>query len=146
MQVGTPESIYKKPENTFVAGFIGVSNFVDCEVKGDNPEAAVLDIKGECKITCQLKKPFSGKGIISARPEQLFFDEKEGLPGKIVMSTFLGDFIEYEIELDNGQTLQLNEYTKDVQTVRPDGQKVKVNFDIRAVGVYDAATQEVISW
>ena len=146
MQVGTPEAIYKKPENTFVAGFIGVSNFVDCEVKGDNPEAAVLDIKGECKITCQLKKPFSGKGIISARPEQLFFDEKEGLPGKIIMSTFLGDFIEYEIELDNGQTLQLNEYTKDVQTVRPDGQNVKVNFDIHAVGVYDAATQEVISW
>ena len=146
MQVGTPESIYKKPENTFVAGFIGVSNFVECEVKGDNPEAAVLDIKGECKITCQLKKPFSGKGIISARPEQLFFDEKEGLPGKIIISTFLGDFIEYEIELDNGQTLQLNEYTKDVQTVRPDGQNVKVNFDIHAVGVYDAATQEVISW
>ena len=146
MQVGTPEAIYKKPENTFVAGFIGVSNFVECEVKGDNPEAAVLDIKGECKITCQLKKPFSGKGIISARPEQLFFDEKEGLPGKIIMSTFLGDFIEYEIELDNGQTLQLNEYTKDVQTVRPDGQNVKVNFDIHAVGVYDAATQEVISW
>jgi ABC-type sugar transport system ATPase subunit len=25
MQVGTPEEIYKKPENTFVAGFIGVS-------------------------------------------------------------------------------------------------------------------------
>ena len=146
MQVGTPEAIYKKPENTFVAGFIGVSNFVDCEVKGDNPEAAVLDIKGECKITCQLKKPFSGKGIISARPEQLFFDEKEGLPGKIIMSTFLGDFIEYEIELDNGQTLQLNEYTKDVQMVRPDGEQVKVNFDINAVGVYDAATQEVISW
>jgi iron(III) transport system ATP-binding protein len=33
-----------------------------------------------------------------------------------------------------------------VQTVRPDGQNVKVNFDIHAVGVYDAATQEVISW
>ena len=146
MQVGTPEAIYKKPENTFVAGFIGVSNFVECEVDGKNPEAAVLNIKDECSITCKLKKTFSGKGIISARPEQLFFDESNGLPGKIVMSTFLGDFIEYEIELNNGQTLQLNEYTKDVQMVRPDGEQVKVNFDINAVGVYDAATQEVISW
>ena len=146
MQVGTPEEIYKKPENTFVAGFIGVSNFVECEVDGKNPEAAVLNVKDECSITCKLKKPFTGKGIISARPEQLFFDESNGLPGKIVMSTFLGDFIEYEIELNNGQTLQLNEYTKDVQTVRPDGENVKVNFDINAVGVYDAATQEVISW
>lgn len=105
-----------------------------------------MNIKDECSITCKLKKPYAGKGIISARPEQLFFDETNGLPGKIVMSTFLGDFIEYEIELNNGQTLQLNEYTKDVQTVRPDGENVKVNFDINAVGVYDAATQEVISW
>ena len=146
MQVGTPEAIYKKPENTFVAGFIGVSNFVECEVDGKNPEAAVLNVKDECSITCKLKKPFTGKGIISARPEQLFFDEKEGLPGTITISTFLGDFIEYEILLDNGQTVQLNEYTKDVHVLRPDGEKVKVNFDIRAVGVYDAATQEVISW
>ena len=116
------------------------------DVNGENPEAAVLDIKGECTITCSLKAPFKGEGIISARPEQLFFDEKEGLPGKIVISTFLGDFIEYEIELDNGQTVQLNEYTKDVRELRPDGQRVKVNFDINAVGVYDARTQEVISW
>ena len=111
-----------------------------------DPNQAVLDIKGECSITCTLKKPFTGKGIISARPEQLFFDDKEGLPGTIIISTFLGDFIEYEILLDNGQTVQLNEYTKDVHELRPDGQKVKVNFDIRAVGVYDSATQEVISW
>ena len=97
MQVGTPETIYKKPENTFVAGFIGVSNFVECEVDGKNPEAAVLNVKDECSITCKLKKPFTGKGIISARPEQLFFDKENGLPGRIVMSTFLGDFIEYEI-------------------------------------------------
>ena len=59
-------------------------------------------------IFCTLKKPFNGKGIISARPEQLFFDDKEGLPGTITISTFLGDFIEYEILLDNGQTVQLN--------------------------------------
>lgn len=146
MQVGSPEEIYKKPANMFVAGFIGVSNFVECEVDGTDPEAAVLNIKNECSITCRLKKPYKGKGMISARPEQLFFDEKEGLPGRIIISTFLGDFIEYEIELNNGQTIQLNEYTKDVRELRPDGQEVKVNFDIRAVGVYDAATQEVISW
>lgn len=57
MQVGSPENIYKKPQNTFVAGFIGVSNFVECDVNGENPAAAVLDIKGECTITCSLKAP-----------------------------------------------------------------------------------------
>ena len=146
MQVGTPEAIYKKPENAFVAGFIGVSNFLECDVEGENPQAARLNIKGECSLTCRLRAPFSGKGVISARPEQLFFDEKEGLPGRISISTFLGDFIEYEIELNNGQTIQLNEYTKDVREVRQDGQKVLVNFDVNAVSVYDSASREVISW
>lgn len=146
MQVGSPEEIYKKPANMFVAGFIGVSNFIECEIDGETPERAVLNIKNECEIICRLKKPFHGKGVVSARPEQLFFDENKGLPGTIVMSTFLGDFIEYEIELKNGQSIQLNEYTKDVRQLRPDGEQVRVNFDIDAVGVYDAATQEVISW
>ena len=58
----------------------------------------------------------------------------------------MGDFIEYEIELNNGQTIQLNEYTKDVREVRQDGQKVLVNFDVNAVSVYDSASREVISW
>lgn len=146
MQVGTPENIYKKPRNEFVAGFIGVSNFMECQVEGSDPGRAVLNVKDECTLTCRLKESYMGKAVISARPEQLFFDEKEGLPGRIEFSTFLGDFIEYEILLNNGQTVQLNEYTKDVQDLRPDGQEVRVNFDINAVGIYDAATQEVISW
>ena len=145
MQVGSPEEIYKHPENTFVAGFIGVSNFVECEIRSGEGDTARISIKDECTISARLRTPFTGKGIISARPEQLFFSGQEGLPGRIVISTFLGDFIEYEIELDNGQTLQLNEYTKDVHTVRPDGERVFVNFNTEAVSIYDADTLEVIS-
>ena len=145
MQVGTPEQIYKKPENAFVAGFIGTSNFVDCQVQGDNPENAVVDIKGSHTLKAALKTPYTGEAFLSARPEQLFFDEKEGLPGVISLSIFLGDFIEYEIQLDGGQTIQLNEYTKDMHTVRPDGERVLINFNMNAVSIYRADTQEVIS-
>ncbi len=145
MQVGTPEEIYKKPENTFVAGFIGVSNFIDCQVEGENGDQAALTIGEDYTVSVGLKKSFKGKGIISARPEQLFFDQSKGLKGTVVISTFLGDFIEYEIELENGQILQLNEYTKDSETLRKDGETVYVNFKPDAVNVYDAETMEVIS-
>jgi len=145
MQVGTPKQIYRKPENTFVAGFIGVSNFIECEVHGGQGDMATLDMNGEYSLPVTLAAPYSGKGIISARPEQLYFDDQQGLSGTITISTFLGDFIEYEIELDNGQTLQLNEYTKDTHDVRGDGEKVKVNFNTDAVSVYNAETLEVIS-
>lgn len=107
MQVGTPEEIYKNPENTFVAGFIGVSNFVECDVDGKDPNEAVLNIKDECSITCRLKAPFKGKGIISARPEQLFLTRRMGFPDGSRFLPSWGNFIEYEIELNNGQTIQL---------------------------------------
>lgn len=145
MQVGTPEQIYRKPANTFVAGFIGVSNFIDCNVTTDGAGMANLELDDSHVMKTELRAPYQGKAIISARPEQVFFDDNAGMKGTISISTFLGDFIEYEVELDNGKTLQLNEYTKDAQHVRPDGTKVKINFNIDAVSVYDAATLEVIS-
>jgi len=80
---------------------------------------------------------------ISARPEQLRFAD-EGIPGTIELSTFLGDFIEYEVKLRDGQTVQLNEYTKDVGDIKPDGRQVFVNFDPARISIY-AGESEVLS-
>ena len=139
MQIGTPNEIYAKPQNPFVAGFIGVSNFVECEVEGSK-----VTIPGVMTVDIPVRKEFTGKGKLSARPEQLFFSET-GMPGKILFSTFLGDFIEYEVELDNGQSLIVNEYTKDTATVHEDGKRVCLNFDPERVSLYVAETGEVLS-
>ena len=136
MQVGTPEQIYKKPQNPFVAGFIGISNFIECEVEGEDADRARLLVNaGETVITTRLQRPYKGKARISARPEQLYFAQ-EGMPGRVEISTFLGDFIEYEIKLHNGQSVQLNEYTKDAGDTRPDGCEVLVGFDPARISVY----------
>ena len=45
MQIGTPSELYAKPQNPVVAGFIGVSNFLDCDVKGEE-----VSIQGELSI------------------------------------------------------------------------------------------------
>lgn len=140
MQIGTPSEIYAKPENPFVAGFIGVSNFVDCEVK----EGGMVDIKGEIEIKVPLRKEYVGPAKLSARPEQLFFS-KEGMPGKVTLSTFLGDYIEYEVLLDDGQSLIINEYTKDTSDVHDDGERVFISFDPEKISLYTKDTEEVIS-
>ena len=139
MQIGTPNEIYAKPQNPFVAGFIGVSNFLDCDVEGGK-----VTIAGELTIDIPVKKEYKGKGKLSARPEQLFFSET-GMPGKILFSTFLGDFIEYEVELDNGQSLIVNEYTKDTASVHEDGKKVFLSFNPNRISLYIAETGEVLS-
>ena len=139
MQIGTPNEIYAKPQNPFVAGFIGVSNFLDCEVRDGRTV-----VQDEITVDIPLRKAFSGKAKLSARPEQLFFSE-QGMPGKVLFSTFLGDFIEYEVELDNGQSLIVNEYTKDASEVHPDGAQVFLRFDPNRVSLYEAETGEVLS-
>jgi len=139
MQIGTPNEIYAKPQNPFVAGFIGVSNFLDCDVDGGK-----ITIQGEMTIDIPVKQEYKGKGKLSARPEQLFFSDS-GMPGKILFSTFLGDFIEYEVVLDNGQSLIVNEYTKDTASVHADGEQVFLNFDPSRISLYVAETGEVLS-
>lgn len=140
MQIGTPREIYAKPQNPFVAGFIGVSNFLDCVVKADGK----VNIKDALEFTIPLKKPFTGKARLSARPEQLVFTTT-GIPGIVQFSTFLGDFVEYEVLLEDEQSLIINEYTKDVTDVYEDGTKVFISFDPKRISLYDAETQEVLS-
>ncbi|MCR5576954.1 MAG: ABC transporter ATP-binding protein [Oscillospiraceae bacterium] len=140
MQIGTPTEIYAKPQNPFVAGFIGVSNFLDCTVD----KGGTVDVNGELQITVPVKKDYVGPAKLSARPEQLFFAES-GLPGEIMFSTFLGDFIEYEVKLSNGRSLIVNEYTKDTTKVHEAGEKVFLNFDPTRISVYEAESGEVIT-
>ena len=145
MQIGTPNEIYAKPQNPFVAGFIGVSNFLDCEVScGDSDKEATVSIQNELNIQVPVRRPYNGKAKISARPEQLFFGDT-GMPGTILFSTFLGDFIEYEVQLEDGQNLIVNEYTKDTTDVHQDGERVFLRFDPLRISLYEAESEEVLS-
>ena len=143
MQIGTPEEIYRKPANPFVANFIGVSNFIDCTVAYENGTGR-LELPGGYRLEIPMQRAYSGDAILSARPEQLFFD-RQGIPGKITLSVFLGDFIQYEVELVNGQTIELNEYTKDVDLIRKDGEEVFISMQPTKVSLYEKESKEVLS-
>ena len=143
MQIGTPEEIYRKPANPFVANFIGVSNFIDCSVRYQNGKGT-LSLPGDYTLEIPMRKDYSGPAILSARPEQLFFDER-GIPGKINMSVFLGDFIQYEVELITGQVIELNEYTKDTEQIRHDGEEVRISMQPTKVSLYEKGSEGVLS-
>lgn len=145
MQIGTPKEIYMKPQNPFVAGFIGISNFLSCMVKAsDDPTHTEGLVEKKFPVFLPLSKPFQGEVLVSVRPEQCFF-EKEGLGGEITLATFLGDYISYEVVLEDGKVLQVNEYTKETQTIRPVGEEVHVQFVPKAVSIYAKETGEVLS-
>ena len=143
MQVGSPEEIYRKPANPFVANFIGVSNFMDCMIKAEGTQAAVT-LEGKYTFRMPVRHAFTGDGIFSARPEQLFLSDR-GIPGTISLALFLGDFVQYEIRLENDQIIELNEYTQDTERTRTVGETVYIDFNPRQISLYEKESQEVLS-
>jgi len=143
MQIGTPSEIYAKPASPFVAGFIGVSNFIECDVSG-KADNALVRFKDGVELRMRLARDYTGKAILSARPEQLIF-AKEGMSGETLFSTFLGDFIEYEVQLDDGQSLIVNEYTKDTTVIHPVGERVHIRFDPASVSLYESEVGGVLA-
>ncbi len=144
-QVGTPVDIYKNPKNTFIGDFIGTSNFLKGTVGKKGPEGTEVHVNGN-KMTCKFNNNHSGEVIVAARPEEIIInDTKSGeIKGEIVMGTFLGDFINYEIKLDNEQVIEVNEYTKDVSHIRNPGDQVSVTLVPSKVHVYDSTGEEVL--
>ena len=87
-QFGSPQEIYEKPANLFVAGFIGSPsmNFIPCHLAGQNGEVGVsLQSDGDIQFFPVQQKasliPRVGQNILlGIRPEQLDV-APEGSPG-----------------------------------------------------------------
>jgi len=148
MQIDTPENVYKKPLNTFVAGFIGTSNFLEGEIiSQDENLKSSIKLPNGAMFDVILKKKYSGKVIISVRPEQFTITEESNstIAGEILISTFLGDFVNYEVQLKDGSIVEVNEYTKDIETVRGIGQKIHLHFIIDKISIFDSTGMEAIT-
>ena len=125
-QVGKPYEIYSKPVNTFVANFIGISNFLDGRAISGG-----ISILGTAPVPVQLKRPFEGDVRVSIRPENIeLVDAQEGaINGEIKIATFLGDFISYEVRLANDQIIQCNQYVHLDPRMRGIGEKVALKVE-----------------
>ncbi len=137
-QIGDPPSIYTRPKNTFVSNFIGTSTFIPCKVSS----SSIKVLNSSFPFT--LEKTFTGAAILAIRPEEVdIVEQKNGiLEGEIQFVTFLGDFINYEVTLEDGTTLQINEYLKETSIIRKVGDKVGLLFDTKRINLYCANGEE----
>ncbi len=108
-QLADPESLYERPENAFVAQFIGENNRLDGKVEGINGQVASVTLStgqtvGAHAINC------GGAGertMLSVRPERVLIGDASApnaLEGKVVELIYLGDHIRCRMEVaDNDQ-------------------------------------------
>ena len=71
----TPEVIYNKPKNKFVAGFIGQMNFIDANIQNGcfdiegHTFKTNKNIQGETTVAIRAEKMISGEISIKVKPE-----------------------------------------------------------------------------
>ena len=107
-QKGPPQSLYHCPETAFVANFIGESNVVEGELRGDGKSRQIVFGDAEINLT-EGKQPTRPNGPVklSLRPEVLEVVPKEepstqALSGVILQSAYMGPIIEYSIQTKAG--------------------------------------------
>ncbi len=124
-QLGTPQQVYRQPNNRFVAEFIGESNFIDGEITAIETELIVLKtavgtIVSSQKPTHELK--LNQKVTLSIRPEAVrLVDAPSSLPnvfaGSVHDTLYLGEIAQHQIKMptsngmgaiDNFKVFELN--------------------------------------
>lgn len=112
LQVGTPYELYMKPQQIFVANFIGESNFVEGRVTGVKDGVATVRLRGDLKVNAKENKAAQTdkRVVLAVRPEAFEIAEgrkklANGLNGVIEKVRFEGTDIRYEIRLTNDDSI-----------------------------------------
>ncbi|MCE5256479.1 MAG: ABC transporter ATP-binding protein [Spirochaetaceae bacterium] len=107
MQVGSPSDVYYRPDNAFVASFVGTVNFIEGTVKTSSEEKVEVEANGslitvrEKPADRQIRAPRPGEKItLSIRPESIKMLENEpedenSFRGTIKNYIFEGSSIRY---------------------------------------------------
>lgn|GEM_PF-22817 len=138
-QVGSPQAIYDKPANAFVADFIGESNILSGIMLGDN----LVKFLGK-SFNCVSKGFAKNQPVdIVIRPEDITVHVKKStktqLNGKVISNTFLGTFFEVEIEVNDG------EYQFTVQTNQNIALDAIVGLEIKPENIHIMAMEATIN-
>jgi len=140
MQIGTPFEVYSRPENRFVADFIGRVNFFTGRIVSASTSASGdVEIEfpgGGRKIFAERKGDFkSGQEItLVVRPESLRLNSTGSgiFTGTVTKSVYLGQLVEYEIDCGGGKPVLAVTYDPADQGFFKTGDKAGVDFSAPA--------------
>lgn len=133
MQLDTPNEIYKRPNNAFIADFIGESSLLSVKVQGG---AAYL---GASEICANQTPDRDGDYLLMVRPEKLFLAEKTEkdtnfFDGLVEESIFQGEsqlmVIKLDPEIYGGQELRMRlpNGSETMQSLPKTGEKISIGL------------------
>lgn len=105
VQVDTPENVYERPVNKFVASFLGQANFIKGTVVEQQGERYTLKMDGDQTMqfeTAQKNLQLGESCTVTVRPEKIRLSPdatEKGLKGTVKFITYAGNTTIYRIDV-----------------------------------------------
>ena len=100
-QIGTPEEVYRRPADRFVAGFVGDANFIPGRVTVVEPDLVTCETPfGELQSVPSGRSAAVGQAVtLLVRPEAVAIQSADanGLAAELRETTYLGEMAEHRL-------------------------------------------------
>ena len=156
-QVGTPEEVFEKPANLFVAEFIGAPkmNVMKTQLVLENgkyyvtPFGAKIEVDGENGRLLKEKGAVSGEIILGVRPEHINLAKnacENAINGKVLVNEMMGSELHLHVQTEDGTkmvaripTVDLN---KEDRTGLKSGRPVHLTFPGKVMYFFDPENEK----
>ena len=132
-QVGSQRDLYENPANTFVAGFVGRTNFLHGRVEGPG----TFRTESGLGICCDESAAANGR-TLALRPERLSLataplaGAENCFPGTVEFASYLGGILEYYVRLTPQDRLMVQAPNKLADAAHDVGDRVYLHWPARA--------------
>ena len=139
-QLGAPTALYENPKTAFVAGFLGVSNLIDADVK----DGAVECTTSKIRLTVPgLNGVAPGSHVqVGVRPENIHLNgsEQNKIPGRVLESAYIGVATQYVVDTDVGRLMVFAQNTHgSAESIGP-GSSVTLTFSPESTFVLEGTS------
>lgn len=111
-QIDTPLNIYNNPVNKFVFNFIGLSNQLNVNLSAQGVTLDNCDGVFDIQPAPPAELLAQGNALLASRPSEIEFVSQGGIPGVVKRRSYLGEVIDYAIEVGN-QELRVQKGRRD---------------------------------
>ena len=141
-QISPPDQLYRQPENTFVADFVGMPRINLIKLSAEGGHGSVYS-NGDIQVDIEWE-PGCSEVVVGARPEDITVSQEPSPTAEdYEITAVLPNGPETIIQLKRGQTALITRVGHDTALI--DGQTVWVHFKTQALNVYAAETGALIS-
>ncbi|NDI35613.1 ABC transporter ATP-binding protein [Chengkuizengella sediminis] len=144
-QADSPINIYTKPNNHFVAGFMGKANFLHGVVKELKNNMAMINIFGKTvliHINDKVKLSENGPVECVTRPEFWEFSETGKFIGEVTRTIYLGNHVEYEIAIGD-DTISMMDFEHFKHGIKQEGEQVTLHLKEECVSLLPTRKEHI---